>query len=84
MRYFMHVTNGHGFVQDEEGCELPDEAAARRAALVAARDVMAGDMREGFLDLTSFITVEDEAHTFLFRLVFADAVRIRQAVSTEC
>lgn len=73
----MHICNGQGFVEDEEGRELADDAAARAEAVAAARDVMASDLREGRLDLTSFIEVEDEAHALLFTILFADAVEIR-------
>jgi hypothetical protein len=75
-RFFFHICNGHGFVEDEEGVELPDAPAVRRNAVEAARDVMAGDLREGRLDLTSFIEVEDEAHRLLFTLTFAEAVTV--------
>jgi hypothetical protein len=75
-RFFFHICNGHGFIEDEEGVDLPDEPAARSNAVEAARDVMAGDLREGRLDLTSFIEVEDEAHRLLFTLTFAEAVRV--------
>ena len=75
-RFYFHISNGHGFIEDEEGVELPDEAAARSQALAAARDVMASDLREGRLDLTSFIEVEDEAHRLLLTLTFADAVSV--------
>ncbi|MEA3040042.1 MAG: hypothetical protein QOE79_2555 [Sphingomonadales bacterium] len=75
-RFYFHICNGHGFIEDEEGVDLPDEPAARRNAVEAARDVMAGDLREGRLDLTSFIEVEDEAHRLLFTLTFAEAVRV--------
>jgi hypothetical protein len=75
-RFYFHICNGHGFIEDEEGVDLPDEPAARRNAVEAARDVMAGDLREGRLDLTSFIEVEDEAHRLLFTLTFAEAVTV--------
>ena len=32
--FFFHVCNGNGFVEDEEGRDLPDEAAARAIAIV--------------------------------------------------
>ncbi len=68
--------NGNGFIEDEEGTELPDEATARINAIAAARDLMASDLRGGELDLTSLIEVEDEAHKSLFTIRFADAVRL--------
>ena len=75
-RFYFHISNGHGFIEDEEGVELPDEQAARSNAIEAARDVMAGDLREGLLDLGWFIEVEDEAHRLLFTLTFAEAVTV--------
>jgi len=72
----MHICNGTGFVEDEEGRDLPDEATARSEAILAARDVMASDLREGQLDLNSFIEVEDEAHKLLFTITFGDAVNV--------
>lgn len=75
-RYYMHVCNGNGFVEDQEGVELADRNAARAKAIEAARDVMAGDLRRGELDLSSFIEVEDEGHELLFTLHFADAVKL--------
>lgn len=76
-RFYMHVCNGTGFVEDQEGVELADEAVARSKAVEAARDVMASDLRMGELDLSSFIEVEDEEHRYLFTLTFADAVAIK-------
>ena len=75
-RYFMHICNGDGFVEDEEGVVLADEAAARARATASARDVMTGDIRDGRLDLSSFIEVEDGEHKLIFTLTVADAVEI--------
>lgn len=75
-RFYMHLSNGNGFTEDEEGVELEDENAAREKALSGARDLMAGDLREGELNLSSFIEVEDEAHRLLFTLHFSDAVKL--------
>jgi hypothetical protein len=79
VRYFMHISDGSNFVEDEEGSDLPGDEAARAAAIAAARDVMAGDLRDGRLDLTSFIEVENEAGELLFTISFADAVRLTTA-----
>jgi hypothetical protein len=74
--FYMHVCNGNGFVEDQEGVELADGDMARVRAIEAARDVMAGDLRRGELDLSSFIEVEDEEHNLLFTLHFSDAVKL--------
>jgi hypothetical protein len=72
----MHLSNGNGFVEDEEGRELADNEAARTAAITAARDVMASDLRDGHLDLNSFIEIEDGAHKLLFTIAFGDVVKL--------
>lgn len=76
MRYFMHLGGASGLVTDEEGRDLPDENTARIEAIAAARDVMAGDLQAGQLDLTTFIAVENDAHELLFRITFEEAVAI--------
>lgn len=75
--FYLHVCDGTGFVEDEEGLELPDEAAARDAAVRGARDLMSAEVGRGELDLSSFIEVEDENHQWLFTLTFAEAVRLK-------
>jgi hypothetical protein len=76
-RFFFHVCNGNGFIEDEEGRELLDEAEARSVALTGARDIMAEEMRAGQLDPASFIEVEDAEHRHLFTLQFSDAYTVR-------
>lgn len=72
--FYFHVCNGTGFVQDEEGQELPDLEAARAAAIKSARSIMASDVQRGALDLSSFIEIEDETSQRLHTLCFGDAV----------
>lgn len=76
MRYFMHLGGEDLFVEDVEGRDLPDDAAALREAIAAIRDVTAGDVCDGHLDLTIFIAVENDAHAPLFRIDFSKAVTI--------
>lgn len=79
--YYLHVCNGNGFVEDEEGQELADLDAARSAALRGARDIMSEEIRRGELNPASFIEVEDAEHQLLFTLPFSEAVRINDAQS---
>lgn len=73
-RYYFHVCNGEGFTEDEEGQELPDPDAARKAAIRSARDIMASDVKRGFLDLSSFIEVEDSDRRMILSLTFQQAI----------
>jgi hypothetical protein len=47
--YFMHLRDSSDEVLDPDGVRMPDEAIPR-AALLAARDCMAHDLRSGRLD----------------------------------
>ena len=77
-RFYFHVCNGNGFTEDEEGQELPDFEAARAMAIRSARDIMAGDIRDGALDLSSFIEIEDKDSRLVHTLGFEDAVDLSQ------
>lgn len=54
-RYCLHVCNGDGFTQDEEGRELPDVHAARTRAVRCLRDSTASELTDGILKTASFI-----------------------------
>ena len=76
--FYFHVCNGNGFTEDEEGQELPNVDAARLAAIRSARDIMAADVQRGFLDLSSFIEVEDSARKLVLSLSFQQAVDLTE------
>jgi hypothetical protein len=61
---------------------MPDDETARAEAIAAARDMMAADLRDGQLVLTSFIEVEDEGHELLFTIAFADVVNVTPPVDS--
>ena len=73
-RFYFHVCNGNGFVEDDKGQELPDLEAARAAAIKAAREIMAADLQRGALDLSSFIEIEDVDRQLVHTLGFEEAV----------
>jgi len=74
-RFYFHICNGSGFTEDTEGQEFPDEAAARKEAVRGLRDVGAGEMMRGEMNLGSFIEVEDELHNLVMTVEFGEAVR---------
>jgi hypothetical protein len=76
-RYFMHLRDGKDEVLDPEGLEMPSEAIVG-AALLAARDCIAGDVKHGKLDLHCRIDVHDESGSIVHSLNFADALEIVQ------
>jgi hypothetical protein len=74
-RYFLHLRDPADELLDPEGVVMPEEAIAG-AALLAARDCMAHDLRSGRLDLRYRIEVQNEKGELVHMLPFADAVSI--------
>ena len=75
-RFYLHVCDSSGFVEDGEGQELPDAPAARRAAVEGLRDMLAGDLRNGHLNTACFVEIENEHRQLIDTVSFAEAVRI--------
>jgi hypothetical protein len=74
-RYFLHLRDSIDEVLDPEDIEMPPEAVAG-AALVAARECIAEDVKTGRLDLHYRIDVHDENGKVAHSLKFSDAVKI--------
>ena len=74
--FFLHVCNGDGFTEDDVGHDLPDLAAARQEAIQGLRSIMADEMKNGILNMASFIEIEDEHHELLTTVPFGDAVDV--------
>ena len=74
--FFFHICDGAGFCEDEDGRDLPDLAAAKKEAIRGLRDLVAGDVQAGQLNLTSFVEIEDENHNLLATLFLEDVLRI--------
>ena len=75
-RYFMHLRDGTEQILDPEGLEFPSVDAVRKATLIAARDLMTGDIRTGVIDFRFRIDVEDEAGEVIYTLPFKHAINI--------
>jgi hypothetical protein len=75
-RYYMHLRDGTEQILDPEGLEFPSVESLRRAVLIAARDLMTGDIRDGVLDFRFRIDAEDEDGVIVYSLPFKHAVNI--------
>ncbi|MGH1572676.1 DUF6894 family protein [Methylobacterium sp. P31] len=65
-RYFIDTNNDDTFVEDDEGQDLPDAEAARKAALAALPDMARDKMPDG--DRRTFCaSVRDEAGTVIYK-----------------
>ena len=74
--FFLHLRNHVDEVLDPEGVEYRDFEALKRAVIVASRDVMSGDIRNGIIDLRYRIDAEDEGGKTVYTLPFSAAVQI--------
>ena len=74
-RFFFHVYDDVVAI-DDEGIELPDAEAARRAALAGARALAAEQVRKGHLDLRHRIEVEDDAGAAVLSVTFDEAIQV--------
>ena len=75
-RYFLHLRDSTDELLDPEGHEYPDVEALKHAVILCARDLMAGDMRNGLIDFRYRIDAVDEAGDLIYRLPFKHAVNI--------
>jgi hypothetical protein len=75
--YYFHVRNGNGLVEDEEGRDLPDRAAARAEALKGVRSMLSEDVLSGFLDLQGRIDVVEETGDPVLSLDFSEVVDVK-------
>ena len=75
-RYFLHLRDGTDELLDPDGIELPTLEALRKCVVANARDVMAGDLRNGVIDFRFRIDAEDEAGAIVYTLPFKHAVSV--------
>ena len=75
-RYFMHLRDGTHELLDPEGREFATLEAVRKAVLFTARDLLAGDVRNGLVDFRFRIDAHDETGAIVYSLRFKHAFSI--------
>jgi hypothetical protein len=75
-RYYFHLRDSSDELLDPEGTEHADLDAVRKAVLLTARDMIAGDVRDGIIDFRYRIDAEDEAGALVYSLPFRHAFTI--------
>lgn len=78
-RYYLHLRDGQDLARDEEGSEFDTLASLRAAMLLAARDIMAGDVVKGRLDLNLRIDAETATGDLVLSMPFTSALRFKDA-----
>lgn len=73
--FYFHLRNDV-VVDDEEGQELPDLAAAREIAITTARQLAAESVRQGTLNLDHYIDIGNEYEAIVARVTFREAITV--------
>lgn len=76
-RFFFNVYDDVVAI-DEEGLDLPNAEAARLHAVAGARDLMATQVKHGYLIRSHWIDVVDAQGEMVLQVRFGDAVDIRE------
>ena len=74
-RYYFNVRDGETLSEDVDGIELQDLEAARREAIVAARDIMIDQLRGGEQVDGQIFEIEDEEGEVLLVIPVRDALK---------
>lgn len=74
-RFYFHLRNDLE-VDDEEGLEVPDLAAAREYAIFNARSIAAENVHKGKLNLKHRIEIADETRRVVATVSFGDAITV--------
>jgi hypothetical protein len=77
-RYFLHIRNNQGDIEDSEGLVLADLEAARREAVAGARSILCEEVMIGQLHLDERIDIENERRELLLSVHFRDVVQISE------
>jgi hypothetical protein len=80
-RYFLHLRDGHDVLLDEEGGEFTSVEQLRRAMVVTARDIIAGDVIRGVLNLDLAIVARTSSGEGVERLAFTDVLTVEAGQS---
>jgi len=69
----MHLRNSTDELLDPEGVELVGIEEVRKNVMKSARDILAGDLRNGIVDLRYRIDAENAAGAIVYTLPFKHA-----------
>lgn len=75
-RFYLHVCNGGGFAEDQDGQDFRDAEEAYTEAVRGLRDLMAAELKRGEINLGSFVEIENEQRELVRTVDFNEAVRV--------
>ncbi|GJE56942.1 DUF6894 family protein [Methylobacterium thuringiense] len=75
MRLFMHIRDGDTLIEDPEGSEFPNLAAAQQEAFVAAREILANALLSNQVIDGQEFEITDEHGVIVMRVPLRSAMR---------
>lgn len=72
---FFHIY-AEDLILDLEGFDVPDIAAAKEFAATIAKALARDQIKKGFLDLTRWVEVTDQANQILHIVTLADVISV--------
>lgn len=73
-RFYLHQQIANGIIEDPDGTEAVDLTAARHAAILAARQLLANAILTGVAPLGTAFQITDETGQVLLKVPFRDAL----------
>ena len=74
--YYFHLWHGEQLTDDLEGVACVSLEAARKRAIEGARDILAGDVRSGRIDLNQRLELFDDAGRLCLTIPFSEAIEV--------
>jgi hypothetical protein len=72
--FYFHLRSGVQLIPDDQGQDLPDVSAARREAILSARDILAAAVRANQAEVPDAIVIADEAGRALDAVPLAEVL----------
>jgi hypothetical protein len=72
--FYFHLRAGDQLIPDVQGQDLPDVSAARREAILSAREILAGAIRAGQAMVPDAFVISDEAGRALDTVPLAEVL----------
>lgn len=72
--YFFHICSGMERIEDREGADFDTLEAALTEARLAAREILAEDLRKGNVDETRLFEIVNEWGELMARVPFKEAI----------
>ncbi len=72
--YFFHICSRTERIEDREGADFATLEAALIEARLAAREILAEDLRKGHVDKTRLFEIVDDEGRLVARMPFQEAI----------